>query len=295
MVDPPTATGWEFEFTIAPSEGLSPDTPQTVTPADPTITWGNLVDGVEYTITETDDPSDGFIHGAIVCGDGEGAYNTFTAVAGETVTCTATNTELNALDVATTATASFNRLVAWSLDKSVTPASHAGTAGANAGSSTWTVVATKTETLGGFAVTGNVTIANSNAIPVLFAITQSLDDGTPVNLTCPSLTVPANGNIVCSFTATPSAATATVATAVVTPSIARLGVVTRTAVVSFLATVIGADTVTVDDDRDTEGQFPAVISSSTTFDYGDAFPCSANPADYTNFVDNDQRIRTRRR
>ena len=57
--------------------------------------------------------------------------------------------------------------------------------------------------------------------------------------------------------------------------------------VAFLATVIGAETVTVDDDRDSEGQFPAVIASSTTFDYGETFPCSSNPADYTNFVDTD--------
>ena len=38
----------------------------------------------------------------------------------------------------------------------------------------------------------------------------------------------------------------------------------------------------MDDDRDIEGQFPAEISSSTTFDYGETFPCLANPADYTN-------------
>ena len=186
-----------------------------------------------------------------------------------------------------TATASFNRSVAWSLDKSVAPASHSGTAGANAGSSTWTVVATKTVTLGGFA--GSRARQSPTATPSRFccAIAQSLDDGTPVNLTCLSLTVPANGSVVCSFTATPTAATATGATAVVTPSVAGLEAVTRTAVVSFLATVIGAETVTVDDDRDSEGQFPAVIASSTTFDYGETFPCSSNPADYTNFVDTD--------
>jgi uncharacterized repeat protein (TIGR01451 family) len=99
--------------------------------------------------------------------------------------------------------------------------------------------------------------------------------------------VPANGNVVCTFTATPTAGTATVATTVVTPSIAGLDAVTEAAAVSFLANVIGDETVTVDDNRDTEGQFPAEISSSTTFDYGETFACSANPADYTNFTRSD--------
>ena len=118
LVDPANATGWEFEFTIAPSEGLSPDTAQTVTPADPTITWGNLVDGVEYTITETDNPADGFIHGAVVCGEGEGADNTFTAVAGETITCTATNTQLGSVDVTKTVQGTTTP---WAFDFTISP------------------------------------------------------------------------------------------------------------------------------------------------------------------------------
>ena len=58
------------------------------------------------------------------------------------------------------------------------PASHSGAAGGNAGSSTWTVVATKTVTLGGFAVTGTVTVTNNNDVAVPFTLAQSLDDGT---------------------------------------------------------------------------------------------------------------------
>ena len=274
------AANWAFDFTINPDPdgvGGQPAT-QTATDENPTVTWTGLDPSVNYTITEA--PVVGFISGTISCGEG-GA--TIDPDPGENVDCAVTNTALVALDVAPTATASFNRSVAWSLDKSVAPASHTGTAGANAGSSTWTVVATKTVTLGSFAVTGNVTISNPNAIVVPFLIAESLDDGTGVTVNCPSSTVPANGSVVCTFTATPTAATATVATVEVTPSVAGLNAVTKTAVVSFLANVIGNETVTVDDDRDSEGQFPAVISSSTTFDYGETFPCSSNSADYTNF------------
>ena len=195
--------------------------------------------------------------------------------------------QLVALDVATTATASFNRTISWSLDKSVAPASHSGTAGENAGSSTWTVVATKTVTLGGFAVTGTVTVANDNDVAVPFTIALTLDDSTGVTVDCPSLSVSANDSVICTFTATPTAAAATEVTAVVTPSTAGLDPVTATADVSFVPNAIGDDTVTADDDRDTEDQFPAVISSSTTFAYDETFPCSSNAADYTNGVDID--------
>ena len=95
VVDPPTATGWEFGFTISPSAGLAPGATQTVTSAAPTVSWSNLVDGVEYTITETD-VAPGYQMGSITC---DGGDNTFTAVAGEVIACTATNTQSAQLTV----------------------------------------------------------------------------------------------------------------------------------------------------------------------------------------------------
>ncbi|MBT8250390.1 MAG: hypothetical protein KJN81_09000, partial [Acidimicrobiia bacterium] len=50
--------------------------------------------------------------------------------------------------------------------------------------------------------------------------------------------------------------------------------------VNFTPNVSGDDTLTVDDDRDTENQFPKDISDSETFDYVETFDCSTDPADY---------------
>ena len=61
---------WEFDFTISPDpdgEG-GQDATQTATAAEPTVHWDGLDPSVEYTITEDD--VDGFISGAVSCGDG---------------------------------------------------------------------------------------------------------------------------------------------------------------------------------------------------------------------------------
>ena len=198
-----------------------------------------------------------------------------------------------ALQATTTATATFTRTITWSLDKSVTPASHAGAAGEDAGTSTWTVVASKIQTLSNFQVTGTVSVTNGNNFPVAFAVAESLTGGIPVTVNCAGSvtpnegTAPANGSVNCTYAVTPANDLATLVTAVVTPTDSAIGAVTATAPVSFTENVIGDDTVTVDDNRDSEGQFPDGISTSTTFDYDETFPCSSNPADYTNGVDVD--------
>ena len=43
----------------------------------------------------------------------------------------------------------------------------------------------------------------------------------------------------------------------------------------------GPTSVIVDDDRDTEGNFPAVTSGDATYDYDETFSCSSEPNDYT--------------
>jgi uncharacterized repeat protein (TIGR01451 family) len=274
------STDWSFDFTISPVPAGETAT-KSADASHPTVTW-QLEADVEYTITE--EPVDGFISGDITCGEGG---DTFTPQAGDQIECSVTNTELVALDVTTTATASFDRTVGWSLEKSVTPASQDGVAGDNAGTSTWTVEATKTVTLGNFGVDGTVRITNHNGFAVPFALVTSLNDGSEVDVDCDVLSVPADGFVDCTFSASPSGSVATKATAVVTPTDPILDAVSKDAVVSFLANTIGDDTVTVDDDRDTDEQFPAQISESTTFSYDETFPCSSIATDYTNFVDTD--------
>ena len=153
-----------------------------------------------------------------------------------------------------------DRLVAGQVGR---PASQTGTAGGNAGTSTWTVVATKHVTTGNFGVSGTVSITNDNMFAVPFFIANSLDDGTGIVVGCPSLSVPADSSLECTFTASPTNASATKVTALVTPTDGILGAQQATAAVSFATHLIGDETVTVDDDRDTDGQFPAQISGST--------------------------------
>jgi hypothetical protein len=95
LVHPPTATGWAFQFTISPVSGVTPCATQTVTSASPTVSWDNFTPGTVYTITETG-VAPGYQAGAINCGAGGG---TFTAVAGQAVTCTATDQQLAQLTV----------------------------------------------------------------------------------------------------------------------------------------------------------------------------------------------------
>lgn len=210
--------------------------------------------------------------------------------------------ELPPLEVEKTAAASYDRTVTWDIEKTVAPDSHTGEAGENAGTSTWEVVATKTDVSDNFEVSGTIAITNQNTITVTVDVSDVLDDGTAAAVDCDPNTmgdqntqviVPARvdmatpGVLVCTYTAAPEDASATLNTATVASFTTGVGGDDGTADVNFVENLIGDDTVTVDDDRDTEGQFPAVISSSATFDYDETFPCSSNAADYTNGVDED--------
>ena len=172
------------------------------------------------------------------------------------------------------------------MTKSVDPASHSGNAGEDAGSSTWTVAAVKNEVSDNYQVSGSISINNPAAITQTFSVSDVLNDTTVATVSCPSDTVAALGTVTCTYTASPADDSATQNTATV--SAAGNPDQTATAAVSFADNLIGDDEVSVDDDRDTEGQFPASILSSTTFDYNETFTCSSNQADYTNGVDTDQ-------
>ncbi|HAP77648.1 MAG TPA: hypothetical protein DCR14_16405 [Acidimicrobiaceae bacterium] len=89
---------WTFEFSIAPTEGVAGDNPQTISGTGNTTegpaTWSNLLPGETYTITETDQAA---WSEALVCDDLvdlDDVANTFTFVAqpGQSVVCSASNT-----------------------------------------------------------------------------------------------------------------------------------------------------------------------------------------------------------
>jgi hypothetical protein len=110
---------------------------------------------------------------------------------------------LEPLEVSKTADGSYDRTVEWTLEKVVDPASHSGFAGELAGSSVWTVTATKAETLDNYQVTGDISIYNPASIAQSFTVSDVLDDGTGATVTCPKDTVEPEETVVCDYEALP--------------------------------------------------------------------------------------------
>ena len=180
------------------------------------------------------------------------------------------------LEATKDAMGSYDRTVEWDLEKFVEPASHMGYAGQLAGTSLWTVKATKTETLDNYKVEGTITIINPNTIPVPFTVTDMLNDGTVANVTCPEYTVPANGSMICTYQAFPNDATATLNTATVE---SYVGGDVATAAVTFSENLIGYDEGTL---RDPRVGYEEVINTTTMLEIPENFYCSADAADYEN-------------
>ncbi|CAN5360072.1 hypothetical protein BH24GEM3_BH24GEM3_22120 [soil metagenome] len=193
-----------------------------------------------------------------------------------------------ALVVSKTANGSYNRRIDWDLTKSVDPASHSGTAGASAGTSTWTVVATKKVSESGFSVSGTITISNPNTSAVNFSVDDVLSDGTVAIVTCPSGgatgTVPAksgstNGSITCSYTASPADASATSNNALVTSLTSGVPGGTALQTITWTPTLDGSESAQLSDPRLSINQ---TVTGNTTLTPTETFPCSSDEADYQN-------------
>ncbi len=183
------------------------------------------------------------------------------------------------LTVEKTAAGTFDRTVRWTLEKSASPTTLSGEAGQSAGSTTWTVVATKTETLGNYQVTGEITITNPNDIPVDFEVSDTLSDGTVADVTCPAYIVPAGGSVTCTYSASPADGSATSNTATVTSKTPGVDGAADTAAVSFTENLIGYDSGLLSDQR---SGFSGTISGSTTKQFPEEFFCPADASFYVN-------------
>lgn len=194
------------------------------------------------------------------------------------------------LTASKTAAGTYNRDITWTLDKSVDDDEHIGQAGQLAGSSIWTVVATKT--IGapyGFAVTGRITVTNPNGVPVGFSVSDVLDDGTAATVTCDTYTVPANGTVECTYVAYPLDNTATSNTATITSLVPGVGGATATDPIEWTEKLIGPNSLTLSDPL---FEYSEVISSSTTVTFSRDYYCPGDPSLYVNgyytyFVDNE--------
>ncbi len=182
------------------------------------------------------------------------------------------------LDVKKTANGSYERKVEWKLEKSVDDDYHMGYAGEKAGDSVWKVVATKTETLSKYLVTGDITITNPNKIAVDFKVGDVLDDGTVAVVTCPAYTVPAFGSITCTYEAKPLDGKATKNTATVTSLTPYVKGGTAVVPFTYKETLVGYDKGLLTDPR---FMYEKEISASTTVTFPEAFLCSEKASDYT--------------
>jgi len=189
------------------------------------------------------------------------------------------------LEVEKTAAATYDRTVEWDLEKTVDPATHTGYAGETAGSSTWTVVATKSETSDNYKVEGTITITNPNDIPVDFTVSDVLDDDTVADVTCPSYTVTANDYVTCTYEAEPEDDSATKNTVVVTSLTGGVGGDSAEAAFDWVENLIGYDQGTLSDPRfvgEPWNYAPEAISLTTTRTFDETFLCSADAGAYTN-------------
>ncbi len=182
------------------------------------------------------------------------------------------------LEVKKDAAGSYERKVEWKLEKLVDDDYHMGYAGGKAGESIWKVVATKTETLGKYLVTGKIYITNPNKIAVDFSVKDMLDDGTLAVVKCPAYTVPAFGSITCDYEAKPTGGAATKNIVEVTSLTPYVKGGTAEAPFTYKETLVGYDKGLLTDPR---FKYEQEISASTTVTFPEAFYCSDKASDYT--------------
>lgn len=194
-------------------------------------------------------------------------------------TCTAGFTPLTA---SKTAAGTYDQNFHWELTKTVDDDSHSGTAGTNAGDSNWTITATKVyDANSDFKVSGSITINNANTVVVPVTVTDVLNDGTAASVNCPAASVPASGSLVCTYSAVPADASATLNTATIASGLVGVNGAVATAPVAFSVEDVNGD-APVDL---TDPHLPGInetISDSDVQTALEHFPCSDDATLYTN-------------
>lgn len=180
------------------------------------------------------------------------------------------------LEVRKTAAGRYEIPVRWELVKSVNPTSHTGTAGQIAGSSTWSVTATRIEGAAtNHVVSGTITVTNpAGGVTQTFSVSDVVG-GVTATVSCPTNTLAAGASTTCTYSAAVAGATSN--TAVV--SSPGFPDVSATASVSYTSSFTGDQTVTLADPR---FGYSTAISSTTTVTFPESFPCPSDPAAYTN-------------
>jgi hypothetical protein len=173
-------------------------------------------------------------------------------------------------------------VIEWDLEKSVDLDEHSGFIGGDAGSSIWTVTATKSETLDNFKVEGEIEITNNSNMQVTFSVDDVLDDGTVGVVTCPKYTLAKGESVTCTYEAFPADAEAlqNIAEVSVESTIppgyeSHFGVAEAKADITWTGNVTGFDSGTLSDPR---FSYEELILATTTKTFDETFKC---PSDKT--------------
>jgi hypothetical protein len=201
------------------------------------------------------------------------------------------------LTVVKTATATWDRTVKWSIEKSVLQTSYSGAPG-SVFMPAWTVTADKDDRgRQNFQVTGDITIGNPNAFSVDVSVADMLNDNNAAIVDCDPVmdgaqatgTVPAkaggvNGTLVCSYIASPSDASATKNKATVLVTSSHSPAVSgdeHEVNLDWTENLDGSDEVTISDNLAPVGTFPTTaISVGDTWTYTTSSTCSMDGLRY---------------
>lgn len=185
-----------------------------------------------------------------------------------------------ALTAEKTATPSYTRTYAWTIAKTVDPASHVGWAG-EAFSWDYDVTLDRTVTDHDFAVSGEILVTNPTPFAVEIDVADTLD-GVAATVACPTTTLAAGESVTCTYTAALAAKTDGTNTATVTSADPYVAGATATAAYAFgdPTTIEGYEAVNVTDyfDGATEGEALGAAGDDITFsyDYGADCPTDAD-------------------
>jgi hypothetical protein len=265
--------------------------PSTVVGGTATVTDTDT--GLNESLTAGDGPWTFTAPGSHTCSTDPSSYadGSYTGGASNTATVTASGGQSDSDGASTSytcyapvvtkdATATYDETHTWDITKSVAPESQSGVVGDTLGW-TWTVNVSESSANSNFAVTGTIDVYNPSPDESMTVdVADVLDDGTNATVDCgsgsTSLTVAAGETGSCSYSASPTDASATLNTATATIG---GGSFTGTADVDFDANVIGG-TATVTDTKIGLNESLTAGGGPWTYTGPGSHTCSSDRAEY---------------
>ena len=195
------------------------------------------------------------------------------------VTCT-----LPPLTATKTAAGAYDRTIGWDLTKTVSPNMHNGTIGQVAGTSMWTVVATKSIAETNNRVTGTITVTNPGPIARTFSIVDEIA-GVSAAVDCPQgFTLASGASSACTYKAENLPDRSVTSNTAVIRSAGNPDVEAKSPPFTYVANVIGSESAALADPRSTFKSPYAgeTITTTTTKTFEESWTCPSLVSAYTN-------------